>query len=93
MVNYPWPLAKQMGFLTLTVGAKIILIGLSISFIKKGSFFFFNFKEKIEQRLFQPSKGHHMFENKPVVRSCRVWRSWVPSRSIPYVISAAHVVG
>lgn len=36
MINYPWPLAKQMGVVILTVGAKIILIGLSISFIKKG---------------------------------------------------------
>lgn len=36
MINYHWPLAKQMGFVTLTVGAKIILIELSIYFIKKG---------------------------------------------------------
>lgn len=34
-----------------------------------------------------------MFENKPIVRSSRVWRCWVPSRSIPHVFSAARTVG
>lgn len=48
MINYLWPLAKQMGIVTLTVVTKFLLIGLSISLLNKGFYFFII---KIEQRL------------------------------------------
>jgi len=39
----------------------------ALYFFYKERITFLKFKEELEQRLFQLSKGHHMFENKPIV--------------------------